>query len=140
MYRYELDHKEGWVPKNWCFWTLKLLPTFSVMESKLDSLHFCALFAYLVICTFSIFKSDFLKSLITWVCNSKIALFFHHQNCSFYYFKYFPGGTVVNESTCQCRRPRRCGFDPWVRKIPGVENGNLFQYSCWDNPVDNGTC
>ena len=22
------------------------------------------------------------------------------------------------ESTCQCRRPRRWGFDPWVRKIP----------------------
>ena len=26
-----------------------------------------------------------------------------------------PGDTVVKESTCQCRR---CGFDPWVRKIP----------------------
>ena len=22
------------------------------------------------------------------------------------------------ESVCQCRRLRRCGFDPWVRKIP----------------------
>ena len=22
------------------------------------------------------------------------------------------------ESTCQCRRHRRCGFKPWVRKIP----------------------
>ena len=22
------------------------------------------------------------------------------------------------ESACQCRRPRRCGFDPWVQKIP----------------------
>ena len=22
------------------------------------------------------------------------------------------------ESTCQCRRQRRCGFDPWVGKIP----------------------
>ena len=22
------------------------------------------------------------------------------------------------ESTCQCKRCRRCGFDPWVRKIP----------------------
>ena len=21
-------------------------------------------------------------------------------------------------------------FDPWVRKIPGVGNGNLLQYSC----------
>ena len=22
------------------------------------------------------------------------------------------------ESVCQCRRCRRCGFDPWIRKIP----------------------
>ena len=22
------------------------------------------------------------------------------------------------ESACQCRRCKRCGFDPWVRKIP----------------------
>ena len=27
--RWELDHKEGWVPKNWCFWTV-------VLESPLE--------------------------------------------------------------------------------------------------------
>ena len=27
-------------------------------------------------------------------------------------------GTVDKESTCQCRRHKRCGFDPWVRKSP----------------------
>ena len=30
----------------------------------------------------------------------------------------FPGGTSSKESTCQCRRYKRHGFDPWVRKIP----------------------
>ena len=30
----------------------------------------------------------------------------------------FPGGTVGKELTCQCRRCKRRGFDPWVRKIP----------------------
>ena len=30
----------------------------------------------------------------------------------------FPGGTSSKESTCQCRRCKRCRFDPWVRKIP----------------------
>ena len=30
----------------------------------------------------------------------------------------FPGGTSGKESTCQCRRLRRCGFDSWVRKDP----------------------
>ena len=30
----------------------------------------------------------------------------------------FPGGTRGKDSTCQCRRQKRCSFDPWVRKIP----------------------
>ena len=29
----------------------------------------------------------------------------------------FPGGTSGKEPTCQCRRHKRCGFDPWVGKI-----------------------
>ena len=28
------------------------------------------------------------------------------------------GGAVGKESTCQCRRRKRHGFDPWVWKIP----------------------
>ena len=28
------------------------------------------------------------------------------------------GGTSGNEPACQHRRHKRCGFDPWVRKIP----------------------
>ena len=30
---WELDHKEGWAPKNWCFWTVVLEKT---LESSLD--------------------------------------------------------------------------------------------------------
>ena len=30
----------------------------------------------------------------------------------------FPAGTSGKEPACQCRRSKRCGFDPWVRKIP----------------------
>ena len=30
----------------------------------------------------------------------------------------FPGGTSGKEPTCQCRRHKRCRFDPWVGKIP----------------------
>ena len=29
-----------------------------------------------------------------------------------------PGGASGKESTYQCRRHRRCRFNPWVRKIP----------------------
>ena len=35
------------------------------------------------------------------------------------------------ESACQYRR---CGFDPWVGKIPWIRNGKSFQYSCLGNP------
>ena len=30
----------------------------------------------------------------------------------------FPGGTSGKESVCQCRKYKRCKFDPWVKKIP----------------------
>ena len=30
----------------------------------------------------------------------------------------FLGGASGKEPTCQCRRQRRCGFNPWVGKIP----------------------
>ena len=33
MYGCELDHKESWVPKNWCFWAVVLEKT---LESPLD--------------------------------------------------------------------------------------------------------
>ena len=30
----------------------------------------------------------------------------------------FPGGARGKEPTCQCRRRKRHGFNPWVRKVP----------------------
>ena len=33
VWMWELDNKEGWVPKNWCFWTMVLQKT---LESPLD--------------------------------------------------------------------------------------------------------
>ena len=30
----------------------------------------------------------------------------------------FPGGTSGTEPPCQCRRPKRREFNPWMRKIP----------------------
>ena len=30
---WELDHKEGWIPNNWCFWTVVLK---KILESPLD--------------------------------------------------------------------------------------------------------
>ena len=34
------------------------------------------------------------------------------------------GGTSGEEPSCQCRRRKRGGFNPWVGKIPGEWHGN----------------
>ena len=39
------------------------------------------------------------------------------------------------EFTCQCRRH---GFDPGLDRSPGEGNGNPFQYSCQENPMNRG--
>ena len=54
----------------------------------------------------------------------------------------FSGGTSGKEPACQCRRYKRLGFDPWVRKfpwrrkwqpspvfLPGESHGQLAGYS-----------
>ena len=47
-------------------------------------------------------------------------------------------GTSGREPACQCRRHKRCGFDPWVRRSPGGGHGNPLQYSCLENLTDRG--
>ena len=37
---------------------------------------------------------------------------------------------------CQCRRHKRCGFNPWVGKIPWKRASNSLQYSCLENPMN----
>ena len=48
----------------------------------------------------------------------------------------FPGGAGGKEPAWQCRRPKRHGFNLWVRKM----HGNLLQYSCLENPMDRRAC
>ena len=50
----------------------------------------------------------------------------------------FPGDASGKESTCQCKRWKRCGFDPWSRRISGAGNGSPLQYCCLGNPTDRG--
>ena len=48
----------------------------------------------------------------------------------------FLGGSVVKN--LQCRRDRRHGFDPWVRKIPWRRACNPPPYFYLENLVDRG--
>ena len=42
------------------------------------------------------------------------------------------------ESTCQCRRRKRLGFNPWVGKIPWCRKGTPHQYTCLENSKGRG--
>ena len=50
----------------------------------------------------------------------------------------FSGGTSGKGPTCQSKRYKRCGFNPWIRKIPWRRAWQPLQYSCQENPMDRG--
>jgi len=47
--------------------------------------------------------------------------------------KLFPGGSDGKESACNAGDP---GLIPQSGRSPGEGNGNEFQYSCLENPID----
>ena len=51
---------------------------------------------------------------------------------------WFPWWLSGKESACQCKRCRRCEFDPGLGGSPGVENGNQLQYPYLENSMDKG--
>jgi len=59
-----------------------------------------------------------------------------HVIISFFYG--LPRWYLGKESACQRRRHNRRGFNPWVRRSPGVGNGNPLQYSCLENSTNRG--
>ena len=50
----------------------------------------------------------------------------------------FPGGTSGKALICLCSRLKRCGFGPWIGKIPGGGHDNSLRYSFLENPMDRG--
>ena len=52
------------------------------------------------------------------------------------HIKGLPWSLRAKESACRCRR---CGFNPLVKRPPGVGNGNPLQYSCLESPMDRGS-
>ena len=50
----------------------------------------------------------------------------------------FPGGASGKEPACQCKKHKRCRFDPSVGKSSEGGHGNPLQNSCMQKPVDRG--
>ena len=64
--------------------------------------------------------------------SSSLELALHVHGCG------LPRRCSGKESTCQCRRHKRCGFNPWSGRSPGGGNGNRLQYPCLENSIDRG--
>ena len=60
------------------------------------------------------------------ICTFPLKKYFILENS--WFIKGLPRWLSGKESTCQCRRYRRCGFDPKVRKIP-------WRRKWWPTPV-----
>ena len=66
---------------------------------------------------------------------SACPLYSHCGEKFFFPKRGFPSGSAGKEFTCQSRR---CGFSPWVRKIPWRRKWRPLQRSCLENPMDRG--
>ena len=51
----------------------------------------------------------------------------------------FPGSSVVKNLPANAGDTGEVGLIPGSGRSLGVGNGNLLQYSSWDNPMDRGT-
>ena len=52
----------------------------------------------------------------------------------------FPGGASDKEPTCQCKRCKRYGFNPWVRKIPWRRKWHPTPVFLPGKSIDRGAC
>ena len=65
----------------------------------------------------------------------------HAQVCLTQGLKLFsPGSSVVKNLPASSGVTGHSGSTPGSGSFPGGGNGNLFQYSCLENPMDRGTC
>ena len=61
--------------------------------------------------------------------------FFFFFKVNFYWSMGFPGSSEVKVSACNVGDP---GLIPGSGRSPGEGNGNPFQDSCLENPMDGG--
>ena len=55
-----------------------------------------------------------------------------------FFFGGFPGATSGKKSSCQCRRHKKHGFNPWVGMIPWRRKWQPAPISCLENSMDIG--
>ena len=66
---------------------------------------------------------------------SSVSYSFLHTSLLSLYVCLFHGGSDGKASACNVENP---GSIPGLGRSPGEGNGNPFQYSCLENPMDGG--
>ena len=61
-------------------------------------------------------QGSYYKNMCWWACGEIVTLVIEIKTIST--MEGFPGGASGKEPTCQCRKWKRRGFDPWAQKIP----------------------
>ena len=80
----------------------------------------------------NLFQRPEALQIMWWLLCRKITLFLIFELLG------FPHGTSGKEPTYQCRRHKRNGFKPWIRKIAWRRAWQPLQYFCLENPMDRG--
>ena len=73
------------------------------------------------------------------LCSISIFSGSHHMyqfSLALFFFGGFLGAASGKESSCQCRRHKRHGFDPWVGMIPWRRKWQPTPVSCLENSMD----
>ena len=92
-------------------WEQDQAGTLSDRHLKLMSRHLACLYSY------SLLKALYCLSSFYWsIVNYNIVLMSGIQQSDSDMYIYLL--SIGKESTCQCRRPKTRGFDPWVGRIP----------------------
>ena len=91
----------------------------SIRYSKNIRIFLCDVFLY----EMYVFSSIRGRRGRTWQKHSSAVGIQHYKSASFtsppcFNHEGLPRRCSGKESACQCRRPKKCGFDSWVRKIP----------------------
>ena len=138
---WKLDHKEGWAPKNWCFWTVVLEKT---LESPLDCKEIspgCSLeglmlklqnFGHLMWRTNSLEKTPMLGKIEGRRSGRQRMMVGWYHQLNGHEFEQDPG-VGDGQGSLECCSPACMG----CKKLDMTERLN-WKYSCLENSKDRG--
>ena len=111
--------------------TLSVFTTYTRMPTHKGHRKPCEVLNISVTLVVGIGSQVFASVQIQLIVHIKCVQVFVYQLCS-------PDGVSGKESACQCRRCKRCRFNPWTGEFPWSGRWQPLQYPCLENSIDRG--